>query len=420
MSTEYKGVGLETDQGVSGFYWAWLSTLAVSLTASRALAFCLVWIATENGALAAAMILLANSLPRIVFSLFAGVIIDRRGSFKTMLTADAGMLIICIVFAVLTWQNSSLWLWLLLAGLMGLAEGFYIPASGSVPKILVPQNRLPRAMAGQQLVNQGAAVLSPVLGGLLATGIGVPAGAAVAAAGYFVMAMLLVGSKAWTRDVPAAQRASSPFFKSLKEGWQTMMGIPLLRTTLVLTALFMLLMPPITSFFLPLLSRSMGWDGKLAGSVSAAYACGMVAVAALVIWRGSLPRPGIAISAGIVLLGASAMLLTTTTSFVAVAVIAASGGVGASLFSTHLGPLFVGAAPRQFIGRMQSLMTLAQSIPLLVAPLILGPLGQSIHPATLLMIWGCLLGALGLGVWLTPSLRVARKLAPILTSENGK
>jgi MFS family permease len=56
------------------------------------------------------------------------------------------------------------------------------------------------------------------------------------------------------------------------------------------------------------------------------------------------------------------------TGSVEVAVVAAIIiGVGTGLFSSHIGPLLLGGAPREFISRVQSVVALAQSLPLIAA-----------------------------------------------------
>lgn len=394
---------------IPGLYWGWLSALSLSLIASRSLAFCLVWMATGDGAAAAALVLLANSLPRIAVSLFAGALIDRRGAFKVMLTADCLMVVVCAVFFAVTLHSSFLPVWIALAACMGLAEGFYIPASGSVPKLLVPSEQLPRAMAGQQLANQASSVLSPVLGGLIAVGLGIPLATAIALFGYLLMAVLLLASRAWKRVPVAAPSRPQSLAASLVQGWRTMLGAPMLRTTLLVTVLFMLLMPPITSFFVPLVARSNGWSANLAGLITAGFAAGMVVVAAAVLWKGSVKRPGIAVGVGVLVLGLAAAGLSQAAHPAVVLSCAVLGGVGASLFSTHLGPLFVGSAPMESIGRMQALMSLAQSLPLLVGPLLLGPLVEVVPAPTMLVIWAALLVLLAGGVILSPTMRHAVK-----------
>lgn len=393
---------------IPSFYWWWLSTLAVSQTASRALAFGLVWVATEHGAVAAALVLVANSVPRILVSTGSGVVIDRRGAFRIMLAADLCMVAVTAGFALAGGGGLPLAAVLVLVALMGTVEGFYIPASGSVPKVLVHQDHLPRAMAGSQLVNQAASVLSPVLGGLLIISIGVQWALIVAGAGYLLMAGLLLGSRAWTRDSTDPEASRDSFVRSFRQGWQVMTNHPMLRTTVTVTALFMLLMPAVTSFFVPVVTRASGWDADAAGTITACFAGGMVAVAIWVIIRGGCARPGLTVSIGILVLGLSVVAVAGVHHVWWAGIAAVVGGLGASAVSTHLAPLFVAAAPRRFIGRMQSIMTLAQSLPLVVAPLVLGPLAQNVDPRGLLAVWGALIVLLALGTLASATLRGAR------------
>jgi MFS family permease len=81
-------------------YLLWLAGTRASLTGDAALYFALGWAASARGGRTAALVLTALTLPRTVLLLLGGVVGDRFGAARVMITGDVVMLAAVLALAV--------------------------------------------------------------------------------------------------------------------------------------------------------------------------------------------------------------------------------------------------------------------------------------------------------------------------------
>lgn len=126
---------------------------------------------------------------------------------------------------------------------------------------------------------------------------------------------------------------------------------------------------------------------------------------------GALPRPGPAAAGGLALAAAAVLGLVVAPTAAAAVAAAAVVGAGSGLFATHVGPLVLGGTPTTHLARVQSVLVLAQSLPLLLTTTVLGRLHDGAGVDTALTVCGALLLAGAALGWRSSVLRTAA-LAP--------
>lgn len=358
-------------------YWVWLTGTTVSLLGSQVLTFALAWSAAGHGGALAGAVSAARILPRTVVLLIGGAIADRIGAWRVMLVSDAAMTAAALVFGFLALAVGAAPVLLILAAVViGLADAFYVPASGSMPRRLVPDSKLTQAMSARQVGGQ----LATVLGGPVAGAIMVSAGLAVAgfadAASFAVIfAVLLAIRPAEPKGAPAPDR--SRFLGAAIDGLRLCVSEPILRVGLLLlvgTAGFLL---PVSTMLMPVLARQHHWSATHLGLVVGAIGAGTALVAMLVMVKGGMSRPGIAGCLGVAIAGIGMLLLATAP---ATPLSIAAGfiiGAGTGVFSTHVGPVVLGGTPRSHLARVQAVVALSQSLPLILTTAGLGILAQA-------------------------------------------
>ncbi len=125
-------------------------------------------------------VLAIAAIPRAVFMLLGGVVVDRFSPRVVMIVSNGVRMLLVAVLALTTWQDSiSMTLVYTVAVLFGLADAFMFPAASAYPPRLLPPEHL---AAGNSLF-QGTAQITLVLGPLLAGGLIVLFGAEAGAAG---------------------------------------------------------------------------------------------------------------------------------------------------------------------------------------------------------------------------------------------
>ncbi|MFJ9774285.1 hypothetical protein ACIRVF_24090 [Kitasatospora sp. NPDC101157] len=161
----------------------------------------------------------------------------------------------------------------------------------------------------------------------------------------------------------------------------------------------------------PLLARSNGWGPGPAGLVAGGQGAGILLAALLAARLGPMRRVGVGACLGLGLaalgIGGLAVVPAPAGAVVAAVVI----GAGSGMFACHLGPLVLAEAPDTHLSRVQSLLTLVQSLSLVVANNVLGWLAGAVDARSavvLCAVVGCGAGIAGLA---TPSLRNLRPAA---------
>ncbi|WP_037899088.1 MFS transporter [Streptomyces sp. NRRL S-350] len=405
-----------------GPYLLWLAGAQAGLLGDAALYFALGWAASAHGGGAAGLVLTAITVPRTVLLLPGGAAADRFGARRVMVAADAVMLAATAALACVAGgadgaggpgaPGTPLWLLVVSAAVIGTVDAFLLPAAGSMPARLVPADRLPRALALRQAGGQSAVLIGAPLGGLLVAVGGLSGAAAADAVSFGVVLLVLLRVRPTPETPPAVPgavpgAASAGLLREAASGVRLAMGDPLLRAALLLTGAAAGALLPVVSLLGPLLARAHGWTAGTAGLVTGGQAAGVLAVAALVAWRGGLPRAGAGAAAGLCTASAGIALLAPAAGPVPAVVGSTVAGVGSGLFACHLGPLVLTGAPPSHLSRVQSLLTLVQSLALVLSNVLLGLLADRAGAALPTLLCALATAAAGLAALATPALRRA-------------
>jgi len=114
---------------------------------------------------------LTRALPTALFSLWGGVIADRRDRRLVMLAAQSGMTVVAVGLALLTLAHRETLFLLYTLNALGAAAGaFDNPARQALIPRLVPPANLPGALALNLAMFQTALIAGPALAGLMIAG----------------------------------------------------------------------------------------------------------------------------------------------------------------------------------------------------------------------------------------------------------
>ena len=308
-----------------------------------------------------------------------------------MVLGDAVMVVVTLALAgavAVAGERPAVLLCAALA--IGVVDAFYLPSSGSMPRRLVPAADLARALSARQIAGQLTAFAAAPLGGLVVATAGLPAAALLDAATFAGMLVVLFLLRP---RMPVGEPSSAPVtavWREVGDGIALTLRDPLLRPALLLAAAAAGLLLPVGGLLVPLLGHDRLWPAAASGLVVGAIAVGTATATVLVLFRGSGPRPGAVAVAGLLL--AAGGLLGLASSAVVPAAVAAGAliGLGTGLFTTHLGPLLLGSAPVSHLARVQAVVLLAQSLPLIATNNLLGGLADVLAPG--LLVGGCGIG----------------------------
>jgi len=348
--------------GLPRAFRTWVAAESVSAFGDSALFFALGWAATGLGPRWAGLVLTAMTAPRAVLLIAGGTVGDRVGARRVLLTGNTALTAVAVVLAVAAHTAGPRGVLLVGTGLIvGAVEAFTMPAAGTMARRYFTDPDLPRALAVQNSLAQTVRLLGGPIAGVLVVTIGLAGTAAVDAVTFTgLLAVLTVTGPPHPDPLPPRRSSGASVgavvggvasgVAAAVDGIRVTVTDPLLRAVLTATALVAAFVLPLTSLCVPLLTRAHHWPASTAGLLLAATAAGMVGLAAA-------PTPTAGIAAAVV------------------------EGAGVGLFGAHIGPLFFTTVPRSHLTRAQSLLLLAQTLPLLVTTNAVAALAAHTTPA---------------------------------------
>lgn len=352
-----------------GFH-LWLVGVAGSLLGDAVLYFALGWVASAKGGSVAGVVLTAVVVPRALLLLLGGAVADRRGARQVMLVGDAVMLVVTLVAAGLSGAHpGSVWLLIAIGLCVGTVNAFYLPASGAMPRRMVHDQAVPRALALRQVVGRVVAFGGAPLGGVLVAIGGLRLALLFDAATFAVMLVVLscVRVPRWLRE-----NSKRGMLWEIGDGLRLVAKEPVLRATLILVGVAAGFLLPVMPLVVPLVAHAAHWNARSAGLLVGTSSAASVIVALGVLSRGVSPRAGLFSALGLLIAGVGVGMVPLTTWLPLAIAGGAVAGLGTGLFSTHIGPLVLRSAPNEFTSRVQSANVLVQTLPLLLTNNALG------------------------------------------------
>lgn len=379
----------------------WLAASTASVFGDSVTFFAIGWAAAGFGADAASLVLTIESIPLAVLVLAGGVLADRIGIRRTMAACDAAMVLVMTVFAVGAIGGAELWMLVAVGALSGTLQALRRPAEGVFPRLFGAED-LDRRMALVGSAHQIARTAGPAAGGFLMGHGGLPLTAGLDAATFalVLLALLLVRPP----HEPAPEPGQGSVWRSLADGAGAARRTPGVVAVLIAITGLAVTVLPLVMLALPLAGRERGWSAAETGLVSGAWVAGGLVMTLIVARRGAPPAP--VACAGPVIAAAGVGVLALRTEVWAGVLAIGLVGVGTTMLTTYLFPVFVARTPPEMLARFSSLTQLAQTGPVLVATPLLGA-AAAVDVRLALVVVGALLLAT-----LPAALRVVRLDTP--------
>ena len=259
--------------------------------------------------LAVGLLAVVQLIPILVFALGGGAMadaVDRRRLLIVTQLALAGAS--ATLFILAATPDAPVWGYYVVAFVAAGVGAVDQPArTSSIPR-LVPAERLPAAIALNQLGFNTMAVIGPALGGLLIATVGVPAAFFFDAVTFAaaIVALLVIA------PIPPHPGAARPSLDTVREGLRFVRGRRVVLSSFVVDLVAMVFGMP-TSLFPALALDVFGVGPAGVGLLTAAPAAGALLAAAFSGWVGQLRRPGRAVILAVAAWGAAITAFGITT-----------------------------------------------------------------------------------------------------------
>ena len=381
--------------GIRVFLLFWVGQ-AVSLVGSGLTSFVLgIWVYHRTGSVMQfALMSLFATLPGLLISPLAGVLVDRWNRRWAMLLSDAGSGLGTLAIAVLLWGDRlQVWHICLAIGVNSVLSAFQWPAYAATTTLLVPQKYLGRASGMVQAAEAFAQLVSPALAGVLMVAIQIQGVLLIDIATFvFSLITLLAIRFPNPKNVVANHGEKGSLRQDAIYGWRYLSARPGLLGLLIffainnfLTGVVGVLFTPLVLAFAPVAVLgavlSTGGSGMLVGSL------------VMGIWGGAKRRIYAVLS--FTLLGGLCILLVGLRPSIPVFFIAAFFYFfGLSIVSASSQAIWQSKVAPAVQGRVFAVRRMVALAALPCAYLVAGPLADQVFEP-LLIVGGPLAGSLG-------------------------
>lgn len=305
-------------------------------------------------------VLAVAAVPRAVLLPLGGLLADRADPARiAAVTTVLRTVVLGALAALVALGPPPLWVVAALAGLLGVLDAAYYPASLVLLPRVVPPAGLARANALVQGAESAGDLVGPALAAVLVAAFGAGGGLGAVTGLYLLAAVVLtVVARKLGRLPAAAGPVARPGLRGLGEALRYVRDEPVVRTMLlVLAVLNLAVVGPVLVGGAVLAEQRFGGAAAL-GVVFAGFGAGSLAG---LLAAGARPprRRGVVLVAGPALIGAGTAALGFVPGLAAATAVAAVIGVGSAYLGVVLVAWLQERVPEHLRGRVMSLVVLA-------------------------------------------------------------
>jgi DHA3 family tetracycline resistance protein-like MFS transporter len=322
-----------------------------------------------GSATAMGAVLVAQSIPRLIFMLMGGVLADRLSRRLVMLVSDASRALAVGAIAVLGALNLlQLWHLVALALCFGLAEAFFLPAYQSIPPQLVEVEALPSANALTAAGRQLSQLAGPALGAAFIAWMGPSAAFGFDGATFVFSALCLLFVRVPPKVRSETGERRPSMLQDIRAGLGYVLRSPWLWVTIVIASLANVGTAPFVVALPKLVKDVYGADVWLLGAALAVTSAGALLVTLVIGQLHHLRRRGLLAYGGTILaalalaafgvppvLDSLGLAVPRESAVIVVLVGAACFGIGLSVFGIIWDTVLQELIPVEMLGRVSSI-----------------------------------------------------------------
>lgn len=342
---------------------------------------------------------LARAIPGLAFTLIAGAVADRVDRRRLLFVTQSAMALNAAALALAAYLGIvNLAVVLVAATIQSAAFAFDNPSRQSMVPRIVPLPFLPSAIGLQSAAFNAAAIIGPVVAGVLYLPIGIPGLLAVNALSFAA----ILGALWVMPSLPPAGVVSQSLLASIGEGARYVRATPVLVWVLVVSGTNFVVSGP-ASALLPAVAGETLWNGmSWLSLLLAAMGVGAFTGALVVMNVGRISRLGRLFVGAATVNGLMLLAFSLSASPVAALVFAYGTGLAGTLMAGMGNNMLQAITADGYRGRVMSLWAILFIGLMPIGQLVLGSLGSllGIHAA---LAFG---GAVALGAGLYAMVRV--------------
>ena len=330
---------------------------AVSVVGDEvALVALLLWASTAgHGPALVAALVLAAAVPQLLLAPVSGLAADRLPVRHLVVVTALVQAALCVGLALVL-PDGAVAAVVALVLLRAAGQSFLGPAWQTWVPSLVPAERLTAALSTVQTATATAALVGPLLGGLLVAGAGARWALLLDAATFVLIALAALA----VAQVPdRSSGVGNPQGRErgeLTAGLRVVAADPVIRGFVVVVATVVLALGALNVAEVFLVTQEIGAGPTAYGVLATIFAAGLMVGSWLARRVGGDRAAAVALVGGTLLMACAAVLLGLAPTVLVAAVAAALIGAGNGLLNVLGQVLMVRRAPREVLGRVVSVL----------------------------------------------------------------
>ncbi len=349
---------------------------------------------TDDG-LSVAALLIVGILPLVVLAPFAGSLVDRTETTRTLLVVSVAQAGIALALAFTTPLPAIL----VLTFLLGVGAAIASPAVFALVPAVAGDEDVTKMNASMEIARYTGAVLGPVAAGLIASGSSVTVALIVNAVTFLVIAAAVATLRARRPPVPAV---GAPRERLARAGFARIRRDPILLLCVVVITVMVMFATGDNVAEVFFASEILGAPGWGYGVLATAWMAGMVAGVMLIARRLESPALAPAILASGVVGGLAVVGASTMSLVVPAAMLFLVGGVANGVQNATMRNLIYHRVPERMHGRVFAAYLSLVNAMQIAATAFGGLLVVGVGPRWALLACGlgsAIVGAIGLAVF---------------------
>jgi hypothetical protein len=274
----------------------------------------------------------------------------------------------------------ALWVFVVLAWLVGTGEAFFAPALDALTVEVAPRDQLGNANALYGLATSATRIAGPALGGLLVALAGPGVVVAADAASYAVSVLALSLLRGPGHVTGGNSPARQSLWRDMAEGWAEFRSRTWLWVVTVQFAFFNLITWAPWMLLGPVMGRAYLGGAAVWGAIMAAQGAGAIVAGVLILGRRTR-RPMVVATIGTFCYALPDIPMALHASAGWVAAAAFSCGAGSALFGSFFGTAMQQQVPPELLARVSSLTLFPAYGVGVIGYAIDGPLAAAFGPA---------------------------------------
>ena len=313
------------------------------------------------------MMMISLTLPQLVFSFLAGVIVDRFDRKKIMIFSD--LLRGLLVLAFLTVRSAEqIYILYIVGFLVSTVSVFFWPAkTAMIPRIVEGEARLLSANALSQTIRVAAMLIGPALAGFLIAWLGTSLAFVVDSLTYLVSAIAIVTITTGGETRDEERIGMRMFWQRFTEGFSYMLRHSTVLGIIVTLMVGLLGIGAIEVLFVPFLQGEFGVGPEGLGFTQTAQGLGMLFGSVLIGNLAARFRLTRIIAWAIAALGVAIAVCGLVTQFIFILIALFIVGLSLAPLNAALNTLMQITVPDEKLGRVGSVVDTSMTLSYLIS-----------------------------------------------------